>query len=399
MAGGIIKWKKSPGPDQVSPEIVKNIEELYPDLIAKTMNRCRNSGEFPDIWNVTKLILIEKPKKEPNAKNTYRPICLLDTMGKLLETLIKARLDKELEELKVLHDHQHGFRKGRSVVGAVRKVLSIPERIREKGYKNQDFCVMVTLDVENSFNSAPWDKTQRALKDSGISSYVIRIIQSYLTNRFTDGARVRTSCGVPQGSVLGPVLWDLLYNRILKIANDLGAKLVAYADGLAIVAWAKTKEMLKELTQLLMSMFISELKELGIKLATKKTEVVLLNGRRKRPYIEIHSENTIIKSSQSLKYMGVITDKHMRMTTHVRTVCDKANGLYMKLARIMPNIGGPKSRKRMLLANAVMSTILFGAPVSLCAFKYYEEMLERVNRRLAVRLIEGYTKPSLQKRP
>lgn len=84
------KNKKAPGPDQITSEIIKAFAKKNAESIKHTMNTCLLNGHFPNIWKIATLILIEKPKKSPNALQTYRPICLLNTMGKVRERLIKT---------------------------------------------------------------------------------------------------------------------------------------------------------------------------------------------------------------------------------------------------------------------------------------------------------------------
>ena len=122
--------------------------EKNPQVTTDVFNQCLTEGEFPNIWKLSELILIEKPKKDALAPKAYRPVCLLDISGKLLKTLIKTRLERELKDKNILHNHQYGFRKGRSTIDAVSEVMKIHVRIKEKAYKNQEFCSMITLDIK-----------------------------------------------------------------------------------------------------------------------------------------------------------------------------------------------------------------------------------------------------------
>jgi len=103
------------------------------------MNYCINSGRFPKIGKKSQLILIPKPPKSPEHSSTakYRPICLLNGYGKLLETLIKNRLLEETTEKNNLHPNQFGYKKGTSAINAVNLVKETVDKIREKAYKNR----------------------------------------------------------------------------------------------------------------------------------------------------------------------------------------------------------------------------------------------------------------------
>ena len=103
-----------------------------PTLILKMLNRLLETQNFPEKWKRSGVVLIPKGMKGTQSEMTYRPICLLDTIGKLYEMLISERLAKELEEKKYLAERQYGFRKGRSTVQAVLAVTEDPKLTKSK---------------------------------------------------------------------------------------------------------------------------------------------------------------------------------------------------------------------------------------------------------------------------
>ncbi|XP_030753744.1 uncharacterized protein LOC115880609 [Sitophilus oryzae] len=131
---------------------------------------------------------------------------------------------------------------------------------------------------------------------------------------------------------------------------------------------------------------------MGVKLAPEKTELVILVGQRKAKDLSIKLDNLVIKPQKKVKYMEVWFDSSMRMTLHVTEIRDKTTGLIQHLTRITPNIGGPRAEKRRLLASVVHSTILYASPIwdRSMRFKHYENMLERINRKLALMVASAY---------
>ncbi|KAJ8932450.1 hypothetical protein NQ314_014646 [Rhamnusium bicolor] len=233
------------------------------DVVAKLLNQCLVDGEFPSDWKTSRLVLIEKPRKDPTSNISYRPICLLDSDAKLLELMIKGRLVSELDEKEAIHDHQYGFRTGSE-------------------------------------------------------------------------------------------LEDLVQHATNMVAEKMG--------------------------------------DMGIKLAPKKTEIVLLYGNRKIDRLEVTVAETRIENQRDLKYLGINIDQGKRMTTHAKNVCMKANKKLNLISRILPNIGGPKYRKRKIITSTVMSIILYGASIwkEALRYKHYENMLEQLNRKLAIKVIAAY---------
>lgn len=151
-----LKNKKAPPPDCISPEILKVVKQKYLILITSVMNKHLMDATFPDIWKISRLVLLEKPRKGDEEKS-YRPICVMDTLGKVLEKLINVRLQSELERNGTIHANQFGFQKGKCSLDALQSVKEVVENIKTRSYGNQECCVIVTLDVRNAFKFSSMD--------------------------------------------------------------------------------------------------------------------------------------------------------------------------------------------------------------------------------------------------
>lgn len=129
------------------------------------------------------------------------------------------------------------------------------------GLNTKTMVGILTLDVQNAFNSAPWNVIASALREKGIPAYICRILDGYFDGRvlmYEDAGDAKTrnlTAGVPQGLVLGPTLWNFLYDGLLRLTMPDGVELVAYADDVAIVARAvvtfKVGELLQEATEII----------------------------------------------------------------------------------------------------------------------------------------------------
>ena len=251
IASKKIKSGKAAGPDTVPPEIVKIFVLAAPNKVAEIMNQCLSKGNFPLQWKKARLSLLLKPNKSANNPTSYRPLCLLDVIGKMFEHILVERILIELADRGGLSDKQYGFCKNKSTVHAAVRVLDIAKKELKKTLKTRGFCMLVTLDVRNAFNSAAWNWILSELRNKNISPYLINIISSYLNERVVideEGEEWPMTCGVPQGSVMGPLLWNIMYDPILSLPFPEGIEVIGYADDVALIGTNKCETHLEFIT-------------------------------------------------------------------------------------------------------------------------------------------------------
>ncbi|CAG4914405.1 unnamed protein product [Colias eurytheme] len=388
----------SPGPDGVhgrvwSLALSYGLDQRFCELLTE----CFKSGRFPDRWKVGRLVLLRKSGKPADSPSAYRPIVLLDEAGKLFERVISSRIQNHLARIGPdLDDAQYGFRRGRSTVDAIARLRDISEGCVSQG----GVALAISLDISNAFNTLPWDKILDGLTRHRVPEYLHRIISSYLRERQIifpkqDGltGRHRVARGVPQGSVLGPLLWNIGYNHVLQGRLPQGVSAICYADDTLVVSTGRDFREARLRATAGVAQVVTRIKNLGLKVALDKSEAICFHGHRRAPPTEeaIVVSGVPIRIGSRLKYLGLVLDPRWTFQAHFSTLAVKLTTTAAALSRIMPNIGGPSGACRKLFANVVRSQALYGCPI--WADKLLTRntiVLRRSQRVIAIRVARAY---------
>lgn len=383
--------KTSPGPDGINTKIIDAIHKIQPELLLNTYNRCLTDGVFPAQWKKARVVLIRKNQKPENVPSSYRPLCLLNDMGKVLEYLLSIRLKAHVDATGGLSANQFGFRKGRSTDDAVtllhRRVVAA---------KNVDkFCVAIAIDIKNAFNSIGWRHIMGSLRKWNVPMHLLRMFESYFKERraYIDSMEITVSGGVPQGSVVGPMLWNLTYDEVLSLQLEEDCELIGFADDTLVVVSAKNIPDLEERANRALRVVADRVNELGLEIEVNKTEVVLFTNKNKYTLPRIHLNETPLEVKNEMSYLGIVVSKTLLYKSHINRAAEKAERILTQLSRIMPNIGGPREARRKLLIAVVQSVLLYGAPTWAHTLPYVPAnvaALNRVQRRALLRSICGY---------
>jgi hypothetical protein len=336
-----LKTNSSCGPDDVSPKVVKFCHSSLIDVFLHIFNLSFSQGVFPSDLKIAKVIPLFKGG-DSSAFNNYRPISVLSVFSKLLERLFYNRLYNFLSQNNILYEYQFGFRKSFSTQLALSLLLDKISHALDNG----EFVVGVFLDFSKAFDTVNHDILFDKLFHYGIRGIPLCWLKSYLKDRkqyvIYNGAvspLQRISCGVPQGSVLGPLLFLLYINDLPHICNN--AFMYMFADDSNLFMTDNNLRRIENTLNNELSLLSEWLKSNKLSLNIKKTHFMLFHpGRKKPPFnLNISIDNNPIDSVKHTKFLGVILDSHLSFKEHVsymKSKISKNMGIIYRAKKFLP---------------------------------------------------------------
>ena len=335
-----LKEGKSPGHDGINNHLLKNIIPQIVDPLVHIINISLTTGLVPNNMKIAKVIPIHK-KGEKEDVNNYRPISLLTSISKIFERVIYTRTVSFLKTSDIFSNFQFGFRENHSTTHAL---LTLIDKVTH-ALDLFSHTVGIFLDFSKAFDTINHEILLAKLSHYGIRGKALEWFTSYLSNRSQyvhingfDSKKKTITCGVPQGSLLGPLLFIIYINDFHRSSDKLSFLLFAddsnlfYSHSDPNVLIRTVNEELKNVTQWIYANKLS--------LNINKTKVMLFSNSLNSLPGNIVFDTTPVEEVSSIKFLGVCVDNKLSWKCHVDNICKTISrnlGVMNRLKKYLPS--------------------------------------------------------------
>ncbi|KAF2361790.1 Reverse transcriptase domain [Trinorchestia longiramus] len=303
---------------------------LQAPLLHLIINTFIATNKFPDQWEHSIIKLLHKAG-DINTASNYGPISLLPVLSKILEKVIVNQLSTHLDKSNLLHPNQYSYRTHTSTQDAL---LNITEK-RYSDIDTKNVTLLLLLDLSKAFDSVEHTRLLQKISNLGIAT---QWFQSYLANcshavrlENTISSPIQNDFGVPQGSILGRLLFSIFIDDFLSMPSN--TRISMYTDDVQIAMTSAPAKLFHTKTnyEILLKHVKLWYDQNGLKLNANKTQRIIFDSKntKKLPNLTLTLGNDIIEPLRNVKNLGVWFDQSMSFLSHVEKTCNKINGTLM----------------------------------------------------------------------
>lgn len=336
----LLKNKKAPGIDGLKSETLKFVAKEISLPLTYLINRSFQIGECPSAFKTAVIKPLFKRGDKLSVVN-YRPISLISNLAKVFEKVLKKRIESFVNKFNILSDKQFGFRENKSTQDAIAELTSRANKCMDN--KQPALCVFV--DLAKAFDTVSHTQLLRILENIGFRGTPYKLMHSYLSNRKqctkindTVSEMKVVKYGVPQGTVLGPLLFNIYLNDLFKL--KVKGEVIGFADDTAIFYSEQDWILLKKNVEADLSVIFSWFHNRLLTVNYSKTCYLPFTSYNKflPPYnklsIKYGNAEVEITSVENSKYLGIFIDNNLKWDVHIHYVVKKLRTLLYKFRHL-----------------------------------------------------------------
>ncbi len=327
------------GEDGIPTRVLKDLALVLAGPLVHLIGMCFDSGTVPTEYKVANIVPVHKKGKDPSLPASYRPVALLCSLSKILESVALSQFLTHLSTH--LPTEQWGFRKARSTSGALAAAQASWTRSRMAG----EVVAITAYDYTSAFDTLGVGELVDKLAELEVGPPAMRWFRHYLSGR-RQRVRYGEACsslrdvlyGVPQGSLIGPVLFSALVYDLpsyLRLGNNFDFGITMYADDVCVWSAHKKPQVVKERLDKLAASLSSYAKKNSLALNPGKTQLLWSGTTSPLPIV---IGDATVQSQEELLLLGVLFDKKLSVSPHLQALAGSAKSLVALTRRLLFNL-------------------------------------------------------------